>query len=354
MISKAVHPRPWFLWSMLLLTILCTGFSAPNAQSSVAEEIDRAILLHSHLEFEQGITLATSLLERPDLEPVDQAAVYSVLSMLYYAMGEDYHNKAMEYLDEIMKVGPCDHDFTHIPFEYWNIDLRQNWYRLCSASDQLTCDSDMDTTIQTIAIMEFDNYSAGKYLEELGYMTKGLSDFFEMDFAMVNNLRVVERDKIDYLLKEVMMTKEGLVDEATAVRAGKILGAQIMVFGSVMQLDHKTRRMMVKAVKVETTEILVSAERSDNSNFFEMEKELVKELAKKLDLELNAETEELLDASGTTDNDAASLYSRGIYHMEKYEYSKAYDFFKQAYEKDNAFVEAKKKMDIYRPLAKSS
>jgi len=46
-----------------------------------------------------------------------------------------------------------------------------------------------------------------------------------------------------------------------------------------------------------------------------------------------------------------SLYAKGLEYMDRYDYKKAYDFFKQAYELDNTFVEAKRKMDIYRPLA---
>jgi hypothetical protein len=36
--------------------------------------------------------------------------------------------------------------------------------------------------------------------------------------------------------------------------------------------------------------------------------------------------------------------------MDEYEYEKAYDYFRKAYEKDNSFAEAKKKMEIYKPL----
>ena len=61
----------------------------------------------------------------------------------------------------------------------------------------------------------------------------------------------------------------------------------------------------------------------------------------------------MLDAGGTESFDAATLYSKGLHYMDKYDYKKAYDFFKLAYEKDNSFVEAKQKMDIYRPLATS-
>ncbi len=48
--------------------------------------------------------------------------------------------------------------------------------------------------------------------------------------------------------------------------------------------------------------------------------------------------------------DAARLYSLGLKYMDEYQYEKAYDYFKKAYEKDNSFAEAKRKMEIYKPL----
>ncbi len=343
--------RMKFLCPLILLVSLSLGLPNAYGQASVADELAKAINNYASLDFDAGLATASSQLKRGDLTPADRAAVYSVLSMIHYAKGQKSHQKAFEYLDKIMDVGPC---VTHLPFEYWPKNLRERWYGLLQASNQLTCDVDVDPTIQTIAIMEFDNFSAGKYQEELGYLTKGLSDFFEADFAALDNLRVVERDKIEFILKEIVMAEEGLVDQATAVRAGKLLGAQIMVFGSVMQMDKKNARMIVKAVKVETSEIIATAERTGKPEFFTMERELVIELAAKLDLELSPEDKKELEANSTDDDNAAGLYSRGLYHVDKYEYAKAYDFFKQAYDLDASFADAKQKMDIYRPLAMSS
>jgi len=338
-------------WPVLLLLTLSFGIPAAYGQSSVADELAQSISQYSSGFFEEGIASARSQLSRPGLTPADRAAVYSVLSMIYYAKGEDSHQKAFDYLDKIMDVGPC---VTHLPFNFWPNILRDRWYRMANDAGQLVCDAKTDPAIKTIAIMEFDNFSTGKYQEKLGYVTKGLSDFFEADFAALNNLKVVERDKIDFILKEIAMSKKGLVDEATAVRAGKLLGAQIMVFGSVVQMDGKNARMIVKAVKVETSEIIATAERTGKPEFFTMEQELVKDLAAKLDLELNPEAKEALEANGAHDNDAAELYSRGLSHVDKYEYAEAFDYFKKAYEMDSTFGAAKKKMDIYRPLAMSS
>jgi len=342
-------PKVW--WLLPILLTLLIGSSPASGQSSIADELATAINSYALGDFEGSMALAVSQLQRADLEPADRAAVYSVLSMNHFAQGEKHHQKAFEFLDQIMDIGPC---VTHMPFDYWPKNLRDRWYSLLMDSNQLNCEPHADSAIQTIAIMEFDNFSTGKYQEELGYLTKGLSEFFEADFAALNNLKVVERDKIDFILKEIVLSKEGLVDQASAVKAGKLLGAQIMVFGSVMQMDKKTARMIVKAVKVETSEIIATAERSGKPEFFAMQQELVKELAGKLDMELSPETEMQLDTNSTDDTQAAGLYSRGLYHVDKYEYAEAYDYFKQAYEADKSFAEAKKKMDIYRPLAVSS
>jgi len=191
----------------------------------------------------------------------------------------------------------------------------------------------------------------GKFQEELGFITKGLADFFETDFALISKLKVVERDKIDYILKEIELGESGKVSPAAAVQAGKLLGAQLMVFGSITQLDAKETRMLVKVVKVETSEIITAVEKQGKPDYFAMEKELVKELAQKLNLTLNPETVKLLDESGTQSADAATLYSQGLYYQDRYEYKQAYEYFKMAFEKDNTFAEAKRKMDIYRPLA---
>jgi TolB-like protein len=205
---------------------------------------------------------------------------------------------------------------------------------------------------RTIAVMEFDNFSTGEHQEKLGYLTKGLADFFEADFAQIGTLKVVERDKIDFIKNEILLAKDGMVGADTAVRVGKLLGARIMVFGSIVQLDDEKAKMLVKAVDVETSEILAFCEREGKPDFFKMQEEMVVELAEKI--EPKVQDQEAFKANGTRSTAAAELYSQGLYHMDHYEYAKAYAFFKQAYEADNTFAEAKRKMEVYRPLVLSS
>jgi len=199
--------------------------------------------------------------------------------------------------------------------------------------------------------MEFDNFSIGKYQEELGPLGKALADFFEHDFGKISAMTVVERDKINYVLQEHELQKSGAVDRATAVRAGEILGARYMVFGSITQLDGRTTRMVVRVVNVETTEIIASVDKEGRPNYTKLEKELVQQLAGELDVMLSDDEAALIEEGGTESLDATAHYAKGLEYMDRYDYKKAYESFKKAYDLDNKFVEAKRKMEIYQPLA---
>lgn len=339
----------WLLAGALCLMLgAFAGQTCAQTKTTVADQLAEAITNYSNLEFDKGIEATRALLARSDIGARDSIAIYSVMSMLTYGKGEDYIKKSYDYLRAIAGIGPCA---IHLPYEFWPQQLRDEWFKLMQVKGTLICPQESQAGIKTIAIMEFDNYSTGKYQQELGFITKGLADFFENDFAKISSLRVVERDKIDFLLKELELSKGGAVEAATAVKIGRLLGAQIMVFGTIVQLDEKTCKMLVKAVNVETSEIIASAEKEGKPDYFKMQKELVGELAAKLNVTVNEATKTMLDEGTTSSADAATLYSKGLYYMDQYDYKKAFDFFKAAYDTDNSFVEAKRKMDIYRPLA---
>lgn len=332
------------VFTMIFLT---TGMAVGQDEATVADKLAEALNFYAELEFDKGIEVARGLLTRDNLTAKDSVAIFETLSIITYAKGEDYLRQSVEYLEKISKIGPC---VTHLPQEIWPRELRDNWYKLLQQMNKLSCDQSGETEITTIAIMEFDNHSIGEYQEKLGSLAKGLADFFEHDFAKISTLRVVERDKIDFILKEIELQQSGAVDVATAVKVGKILGAQLMVFGSITQIDDKNTRMVVRAVKVETSEIVASVDKEGKPEYSQMEKELVKELAGILDIKLSDEITKLIEKGGTGSIDATTHYSMGLEYMDRYDYKNAYEHFKKAYELDNEFVEAKRKMEIYRPL----
>lgn len=347
--------RPYKLSGIVFIILLGIGFAAnpvfAQEKVTVANKLAEALKYYTDttvMDFDKGIAVARGLFERDDLVPQDSIAIYEVLSILTYAKGEEYFKKSFSYLDKISGIGPC---VIHLPHEIWPQELRDKWYEMLKVKESLACPEESKSGIKTIAIMEFDNFSIGKYQEKLGPIGKGLADFFEHDFGKISSMKVVERDKINYVLKEHELQKSGAVDRSTAVRAGKILGAKYMVFGSITQLDDRQTRMVVRVVSVETSEIIASVDKEARPQYSKLEKELVEELAKKLDVTLSDEIKALIKEGGTESLDATTLYAKGLEYMDRYDYKKAYEFFKKAYDLDNSFAEAKRKMEIYRPLA---
>ncbi len=338
--------------SLVVLSVISIVFSqsyslSPATGIELSEEIAKAVDLYLDGEFDEGLKIADDLLSKTGLTANDSIAIFEVKSIITYAKGYKYKIESFKYLKDISGIGHC---LINLPREIWPTELRDQWYKLCNEKDLLVCPDDQKPKVKTIAVMEFDNFSIGKYKEELGDLSKGLADFFEYDFSRFSDIKVVERDKLEYILQELKLVEEGKIDQASAVRVGKMLGAQLMVFGSISQIDKKSARMVVRVVDVETSEIISTADREGKPNFVEMEKELVKEVATQLNIMITEEIETAINESATEDMSAVRLYSLGLKYMDKYEYKKAYECFRKAYEKDNGFSEAKKKMEIYKPL----
>ncbi len=334
---------------ILVVAMVCAlGLSPAVADdASVADRLAEALDFYNDLEYDKGLELAKQLFERDNLSPHDSVAIFEVMSIVTYAKGEAFLKKSFSYLDKISAIGPC---VMPLPHDIWPQELRDMWYKLLRARDALTCDQP-GPDIKTIAIMKFDNHSIGEYQEELGLLSKGLSDFFAFDFAKISSFKVIERDKINFILEEIKLQQSGTVNRSTAVQVGKLLGAQYMVFGSITQMDARHTRMIVRVVSVETSEIVASVDKEGRPEYSKMQKELVEELAGELDVELSEETIGLLKEGGTDSHDATTYYSMALEYQDQYDYKKAYEYFKKAYDLDSSFAEAKRKMEIYRPLA---
>ena len=89
--------------------------------------------------------------------------------------------------------------------------------------------------------------------------TKELSDFIiqEISVALSNlgSLRVVDRSRLELLEAELNFNMSGSVSDETAQGIGRMIGAQIIFSGSIVQY-RDMYRMRVQAIVIETTEII--------------------------------------------------------------------------------------------------
>jgi TolB-like protein len=67
-------------------------------------------------------------------------------------------------------------------------------------------------------------------------LSYGLADLLATDLARSSRLTVVDRMRLDAVLRELKLANSGNVDAGTAPRVGRILGARRLVVGAVAQL----------------------------------------------------------------------------------------------------------------------
>jgi TolB-like protein len=106
----------------------------------------------------------------------------------------------------------------------------------------------------TVAVLYFNN---GALIGGADYapLSKGMADMLITELARNPDITVIERDRLQELLEEQDLAVSGRVDQATAVRIGKLLGAQHMITGGFV-IDPKEKiRIDVRSFKVETSEV---------------------------------------------------------------------------------------------------
>lgn len=107
----------------------------------------------------------------------------------------------------------------------------------------------------TVAVLPFVNSAIGATNDELAPLSKGIADLLITHLAQNPGVRVVERENIQRLLAEQDMAANGRVDDATAARLGKLLGAKHMVTGSFVTDRSGTMVITIKSIDSETGRI---------------------------------------------------------------------------------------------------
>jgi len=184
---------------------------------------------------------------------------------------------------------------------------------------------------ETLAILPFENNSVtdpSRYEP----LSKGLSAMLITDLSRSGTtLRLVEREKIESLLKEISLSLTGSVDESTAIRAGKLLGAQNIAFGSFVVLANSVR-IDTRIIKVETSELVMAESiTGDAGDFMNLERGLAQKIADSLKVAF------FPGAAGESGIDAALLFSEGLDAMDRGEEAEADRLFRKCIEIDPAY-----------------
>ena len=135
----------------------------------------------------------------------------------------------------------------------------------------------------TVAVLYFDY--AGKD-EQMAVLRKGLAQMLISDLSALDQVRIVERERLQEVLDEIKLGGTAKIDPASAARAGKLLGARFMVLGSYFDLMGALRAD-ARLVEVETGRVIRSTGANGKpDDFLTVEQKLGDELTKMLTTQL--------------------------------------------------------------------
>jgi len=335
-------------WTMTCWTSNGLATEEPSATEQAIEE---ALAYYQQGEFDQAIDRANQELAREHIAREDSVAVLELLGALYYSKGQEFYETAFEYLNKLGEMNPC---VQFMPSENWPPGLRYHWYEISYDGEFFMCTDAQSAQKTTIAIMDFDNESPQPYQDELGALGRGLAKIFTTYFRNSSTLTVVERDKLAFLIEELELSETGKIDKASALKAGKLLGAQMMVFGSITQITQSQTAMSIWVDDVETGKYLVSTTKIGKPDYFKLARDAVKEICDSLDFELAKGAVDNMKAASTSNLEAALHYSQGLRYEDQKNYRAAHAEFKSAFALDPEFAEAGEKVRVYSLMTLSS
>jgi len=177
---------------------------------------------------------------------------------------------------------------------------------------------------KTVAVLYFDNYTGKSDYDALG---KGISSMMISDLSPVKEISLVERDRMQDLLKEIDLQHTKYFDSTTSVKVGKMVGAEYVVVGAFAAVDPQVR-IDTRVVRVATGEIVKTAQvTGDQNKFFDLEKALADRLIDGLGIALNPEEAQQVAAKQQADRiDALSTmtaFSQALALYDRQDYTGA-------------------------------
>lgn len=145
----------------------------------------------------------------------------------------------------------------------------------------------------TVAVLAFDNNTGSSSYDQLG---RGMAAMMTTDLAGVPAIRLLERDRLADVTKELDAQRSRYFDSTTAVAVGRLAGAQFIITGSLAAIDPQIR-IDTRVIKVESGAIVKATQVTGAADdFFALQKKLTKQLVRDLDIALSPEAEAQLDA----------------------------------------------------------
>lgn len=205
---------------------------------------------------------------------------------------------------------------------------------------------------QRVGVMPFENVNQDS---SMNWLSLGIPETIMSDLQYVNGIVLVERTQLRNVMREQSLQLTGAIDEATVIKVGKLVGADILVVGAYQKQDE-TIRLTARFVKVQSGDIIRTAKATGNlSDIFTLQDQIVNDLINNLKIVLNQNELNQLAIKPTESLEAYKHFGQGSLLEAKMDYTGAFKEIKKATEVDPNFTIANQKFnDIFLSLNKKN
>ena len=208
------------------------------------------------------------------------------------------------------------------------------------AIQQQTEQGALDTL--AVAVLPFRYRGTDPRFAQVG---RGLSAMTSTDLAKIDRVKVLERARLQVLLDELALAQTPYVDQASAPRAGRLLGAGRLVEGSYNVSGDRQFTSDVGLLDVATSAWSGFAQAEALNNLFRMQKELVFQLAASLQITLTPVEQEAIAQLPTQNTQAFFAYCLGLEDEDNHRLRPAARHYRDALKQDPNFEEARRRLD---------
>ena len=201
----------------------------------------------------------------------------------------------------------------------------------------------------SVAVLNFSNMGNKRGLDPL---QKGMADMLITDLSKVKRLKVVERVRMQTLMDEMGLAQTGLVDEGTAPRMGKLLGAATLIKGTFVDLSDYGFRIDAGLVDAKKRTITTNTVEGNLMRLFQLEKDLVFDVVDHMGIPLTQEERDAIEIIPTENILAFMAYCRGLDFQDRGMFEQATQEYRKAIDIDPNFRKARQSLVETETLVK--
>ncbi len=175
--------------------------------------------------------------------------------------------------------------------------------------------------------------------EDYAGLGAALAGQLSTDLAKVRALTVVERLRLDAILRELELAASGAVDSRTAPRVGRLLGARTIVSGDILPLPDDVIRVDLAIVDTGAARVMAQVgDEAAATDFFELESALAFSILDVMGIEISEREREEIARAPTRSLAAFLAYGRGLEADRAGRLAEAESEYRQALALDPSFA----------------